>query len=160
MRLMPAAAFLAASLAIAAPVAAPAWAQSPPASIAVKPDVLIAARQSAYAMSAGTFVGMKNAIKDGEDLKPWAQAAADMAEWAEVIPSLFPPGTETGHDTKAKSAVWSDQAGFAKAAGVYADAAKKLAAAAKADDKAAFAAAFKDTAKACGACHKAYREKE
>jgi cytochrome c556 len=152
MRLFPAALFVA--------IAAPAWAQNPPATIAIKPDVLIAARQSAYAMSAGTFGGMKNAIKDGEDVKPWADAADEMADWAGVIPSLFPPGTEKGHDTKAKPAVFSDPAGFAKAAGVYADAAKKLALAAKANDKAAFAVAFKQTAKACGACHKAYREKE
>jgi cytochrome c556 len=152
MRLFPAALLVA--------IAAPAWAQSPPATISVKPEVLIAARQSAYAMSSGTFAGMKDAIKDGEDVKPWADAAADMAEWAGVIPSLFPPGTEKGNDTKAKPAVWSDRAGFIKAAGVYQDAAKKLAAAAKANDKAAFAAAFKETGKACGACHKAYREKE
>jgi cytochrome c556 len=152
MRLFPAALLVA--------IAAPAWAQSPPATISVKPEVLIAARQSAYAMSSGTFAGMKDAIKDGEDVKPWADAAADMAEWAGVIPSLFPPGTEKGNDTKAKPAVWSDRAGFVKAAGVYEDAAKKLAAAAKANDKAAFAAAFKETGKACGACHKAYREKE
>ncbi len=152
MRLLPVALFLA--------IAAPAWAQSPPAAIAIKPDVLIAARQSAYAMSAGTFAGMHNTVKNGEEVKQWSDAADEMADWASVIPSLFPPGTEKGHDTKAKPAVFSDPAGFAKAAGVYADAAKKLAVAAKANDKAAFAIAFKETAKACGACHKAYREKE
>ena len=145
---------------LVATASAAAWGQTPPASIAIKPELLIQARQSAYALSAGTFQGMEATVKGGGDVKPWAHAAGEMAEWAEAIPTMFPPGTEKGGDTKALPKVWSDTAGFAKAAGAYADAAKTLQTAAKANDKAAFAVAFKTTAKACGACHKAYRQKD
>jgi cytochrome c556 len=54
--------------------------------------------------------------------------------------------------------VWSDRAGFEKAAADYASAADAMAAAAKAGDKDAFTAAFEQTGAACGACHKVYRE--
>ena len=128
--------------------------------IPVSPDTIIAARQTNFLLSAGTFTGMKNAVDDHESVKKWADFAGGLAEWAGVIPTLFPPGTEKGHDTKALAAIWSDRAGFEKAAANYADAAKTLQAAAKADDKDAFAAAFKQTGKACGACHKKFRQKE
>ncbi len=143
-----------------ATVSLAAWAQSPPATIAVKPELLIQARQSAFALSGGTFQGMEATVKGGGEVKGWAHAAGEMAEWAEAIPTMFPPGTEKGGDTKALAKVWSDSAGFAKAAGAYSDAAKTLQQAAKDNDKAAFAAAFKTTGKACGACHKAYRAKD
>jgi cytochrome c556 len=55
--------------------------------------------------------------------------------------------------------VWSDSAGFAKDAVAFGAAADKLTAAAKADDKEAFATALKDVGAACGACHKGYRAK-
>ncbi|HTZ70270.1 MAG TPA: cytochrome c [Acetobacteraceae bacterium] len=139
-------------------VASPALAQAP--GITVPADTLIAARQSNFLLSEGTFMGMKNAIADKEDVTVWADAAGFLANWAGTLPSLFPPGTEKGHDTKALAAVWTDRAGFEKAATRYGDAAKKLQAAAKSGDKAAFAAAFKETGKACGACHKKFRQKD
>lgn len=144
--------------ALALILAPAAYAQS--GTVSVKPETLIAARQSAFALSAGTFQGMKEAIKDQEPVRPWADLANELADWAALIPDMFPAGTEKGHDTHALAAVWSDRAGFEKAARTYHDAALKLAAAAKEDDKSAFAAAFKETGKACGACHKTYRQKE
>jgi len=128
--------------------------------VTMQPESVIGARQAAYAFMAGNFGEMKAAIAAGKSPKDFADTAQDMAEWAALIPAMFPPGTETGNDTKAKPAVFSDPKGFAHAAGVFEVAAKDLAAAAKADDKIAFAAAFKTTAKACGACHKSYREKD
>jgi cytochrome c556 len=128
--------------------------------ITVPSDLIISARQTSFFLSAGVFGGFKGAIASGADVKPLADGAGALAEWAGLLPSLFPPGTDKGHDTKALPKIWTDTAGFQKAADNYATAAKSLEAAAKAGDKAAFAAAFKQTGKACGACHKAYREKE
>lgn len=128
--------------------------------VTVPAATIIAARQSAYALSAGTVAGMKGAIAAGGHVKPWADAAGELEEWADLIPAMFPPGTESGHDTKARPEIWTDRTGFEKAAGNYAAAARQLAAAARADDKEAFAAAFKTTLQACGACHKNYRKKE
>ncbi len=61
--------------------------------------------------------------------------------------------------TKALPLIWTDPAGFANAAANLGAAADKLAAAAKADDKAAFADALMGVGQACGACHNKYRAK-
>ncbi len=145
---------------LCAAIAGPALAQTAPATVAVKPDAIIAARQAGMDLSYGTFTGIKEAVKDKEDVKQWEVPAQALQGWAAALPALFPPGTEKGHETAALPAVWSDQAGFQKLATAYGVAAGKLAAAAKADDKAAFAAAFKETGKVCGACHKTYKKKE
>jgi cytochrome c556 len=126
----------------------------------VQPDLIISARQTSFYLSAGVFGGFKGAVASGADVKPLADGAGALAEWAGLLTSLFPPGTDKGHDTKALPKIWTDTAGFQKAADNFATAAKSLVTAAKAGDKAAFAAAFKQTGKACGACHKAYRAKE
>ncbi len=128
--------------------------------VAMPASAVIAARQSAFALSAGTFAGMKAAIAHHDHVKAWADAAGSLEEWAGLIPSMFPDGTQTGHDTKAKPAIWTDRAGFEKRARAYGEAARALETAARNDDFPAFVAAFKQTAAACGACHKAYREKE
>jgi cytochrome c556 len=128
--------------------------------VTVPPDTIISARQTTFLLSASVFVGIKGAVTSGANPKPYADSAAALAEWAGIIPTLFPPGTDKGHDTKALPKIWTDMAGFTKAASNYEDAAKALQAAAKAGDAKAFAAAFKQTGKACGACHKAYRAKE
>lgn len=130
------------------------------AQVSVPASTIIAARQSAFALSAGTFGGMKAAIQHRDSVKGWADQAGALEEWAQLIPSMFPDGTQTGHDTKAKAAIWTDRAGFEKRARAYADAARALETAARADDLAGFTAAFKNVGQACGACHKAYREKE
>jgi cytochrome c556 len=76
-----------------------------------------------------------------------------------LIPVLFPGGTETGHDTKAKPEIWSDRAGFEAAASKFSAAASKLVEAASSGDRAAFMEAFKATGAACGQCHRSYKLK-
>jgi cytochrome c556 len=123
------------------------------------PAEVIAARQAGFALLAGAFQPFKATAEADKSPKPLADSAAAIAEWAAAIPSLFPVGTESGHDTKAKPEIWSDHDGFIKAAATFEAAAKKLEATAEADDAKGFADAFEATAKACGACHKAYRAK-
>jgi cytochrome c556 len=127
---------------------------------AVAPKDVIAARQAAFRLSASVFGGLKAAIASGADVKPYAENAKALNEWAGAIPGLFPVGTETGFDTKAKPDIWSDNAGFRKAAADYAAATAKLAELADADDKAGFAAQFKEVGGTCGACHRTYKVKE
>ena len=146
-RLLTAVAVLAATPVLAGPVTVPS-------------DTIIASRQTTLFLTGVVFGGLKQAVTSGADVKPLADNAAAIAEWAGILPTMFPSGTDKGHDTKALPAIWSDRVGFEKDAAAYAAAAKNLAAAAKAGDKAAFAVAFKQTGKACGACHKAYRKKE
>ena len=105
----------------------------------------------------------------GRHLDEWLAAKGDiktlevpskaMARWARQIPTLFPKGSETGHNTKATAAVWSDSAGFQKIAIELADASDKMAEFARAGDADGMAAQIKVVGAACGACHKTYRER-
>ena len=134
-----------------------AWAQG--AAVPVPADTIIAARQAGFDLQAGTVGGMKAAIDAGTDVKGLRDGAKGLAAWGHVIPGLFPDGTQAGHDTHALPAVWTDRAGFEKAAENFWTQAEKLAVLAEANDKAGFAAQYTATTQACGACHRNYRAK-
>jgi len=122
------------------------------------PD-LIEVRQAGQDLVLGTFTGIRAVVDAKGDLKKLETPAKALARWAEVYPSLFPKGTETGHNTKALPEVWSDSAGFQKAAATFSEAALKLADVAKTGDAEAVAAQVKAVGDACGACHRTYRAK-
>lgn len=87
------------------------------------------------------------------------EQAAKMKTLEVAFVKMFPKGSETGGETKALPAIWTDWAGF-EAASKAADAAyDKLAVAAGSGDMAALTAAFGDTGKACGACHEKFQRK-
>jgi cytochrome c556 len=120
---------------------------------------VIAVRKAGMDLQGATLGAVKAAVGAGVDVKNFAGAGSAMSAWAKQIPGLFPAGTDKGEDTKALPTIWSDSAGYAKSAADFGAAADKLTAAAKANDKDAFAAAFKEVGEACGACHKTYRAK-
>ena len=126
---------------------------------ALTPDQIIAARQAAYDLMSGTTVGIKTAISAKADVTDFEDAANAIAKWGQVAPTMFPDGTQQGHNTKAKPSVWSDRAGFVKDANNLTEQATKLAQLAKAGDKAGFAEQFKATATACKTCHDSYKAK-
>ncbi len=127
--------------------------------MAATPEQVIAERRAGYKHMGDNFKAMKDAIDAGSDVKPLAVRAAEIESWAKQIPTMFPPGTETGGGTHARPEVWFDRAGFEKHAGELQQAAQKLEATAQSGDKAAFAAQWKATAQVCGACHQTYRYK-
>lgn len=127
----------------------------PPASFADPQDAIVA-RKDTMKTDGKIFKAMKAAVDAGAPVRPFAEDAQWFVGWGKQIPAMFPPGSETGHDTKAKPNIWTDKAGFDRFAGDMAAAGQKLATAANADDKAAFGDAFHDLGKACGGCHKAY----
>ncbi|MDR3537507.1 MAG: cytochrome c [Acetobacteraceae bacterium] len=116
-------------------------------------------RQTGLDLLNGDFAGIKVALAAKGDLKTLEFPAQAIQRFAALMPSLFPKGSETGHNTKALPEVWSDQAGFQKAAANLGDAAGKLVVAVKVNDADAAAAAFKGVGEACGACHRTYRAK-
>lgn len=120
---------------------------------------VIAVRKAGMDLQSSAVGAVGLAVKAGVEVKSFAGAGSATAAWAKQIPGLFPAGTDKGENTKALPTIWSDSAGFAKAAADLGTAADKLTAAAKAEDKEAFAAALKDVGGACGACHKTYRAK-
>lgn len=133
-------------------------AQAQQQTVQVPADGMIAARQAAYDLMGAMFGDIKRAL-DAKvtDVKPFKANAEAIGNWAKNVPNMFPPGTEQGHGTKALPAIWSDRAGFEKAAGNLLSAADQLAKAADANDAAAFTAAFQATGQACGGCHRNYR---
>ena len=67
---------------------------------------------------------------------------------------LFPEGSESGNDTEASPAIWSDRAGFDAAVAKFVSDTS-----ANVSDMDSFKAAFGAATANCGACHKAYRVK-
>jgi cytochrome c556 len=127
--------------------------------ISLKPDEIIAARQGGMALAGGVVESMKAGVASGAEVKPFTDGAGGLAKWGHAYPALFPDGTQTGHETKAKPEIWSDRPGFEKASATMAAAAEKLGEVAKTGDKAAFKTAFEDLGKACGGCHRNYKNR-
>jgi cytochrome c556 len=118
----------------------------------------IRTRQAGQDLLNATFAGIKAVITANGDVKTLEGPGKAIQRWALVFPTLFPAGSDKG-DTKAAPTIWTDTAGFQKAAVTLSAAGEKLATAAKAGDATAVAAAFKEIGEACGACHKDYRLK-
>lgn len=129
------------------------------ATYAATPDEVIAERRAGYKHIGEVFKAMKEGVDAGADVTPFAAGAGDVVAWAGKIPTLFPPGTETGGGTHALPPVWDDRPGFEKLAGDLKVEAGKLQQVAASGDKAAFAAQFKATGGVCGQCHRTYRAK-
>ncbi|HVY16638.1 MAG TPA: cytochrome c [Rhodopila sp.] len=121
------------------------------------PDI-ITLRQTAFDLNNASFAYIRAVVKEKGDVKQLEAPGKAIARWASVIPTMFPAGSDKGK-TKAKSEIWSDPAGFKKDADALQAASMKLADAAKAGDTEAVAAAAKSMGEACGACHRAYRER-
>ena len=123
------------------------------------PADFILIRQDIMGLQFATIGGLKNAIDAKVDVKRLADRGDALARSGKVIPLVFPKGSETGYPTKALPSVWSDRAGFEKAASNLVEAAEKLAVLARSGDSDGFAAQWKVTGDTCSACHKEYRAK-
>jgi cytochrome c556 len=117
---------------------------------------LVTARQAGMDMAAATLILLKNASANGAPLKTLAFPASGLAKFAGVAPALFSDNTK-GVASRAKPNVWTDRAGFEAKAADFANATKALAAAAAAEDKAAFDAALASTGMSCKGCHDTYQ---
>ena len=127
--------------------------------VAITAEQVVATRQGGMAMVGSIADLMKAGVAAGADPKLYKEPAAALAEWGTAYPALFPDGTQNVGGTKAKAEIWSDRAGFEKANAAFVAASTTLAKAAESGDKAAFAAAFAEEGKTCGACHRAYKAK-
>ena len=115
---------------------------------------IVEVRQAALGMSAVTYNAMKGRIDSNADVKPVTFAARRLEKWANVLPTMFPPGTSS---PGARPAIWENFADFQAKAAAYAAASRRLAEAAEANDKAAFAAHWAAVGESCKACHDLYR---
>jgi cytochrome c556 len=89
------------------------------------------------------------------DLEQARAVLATYVEAAEVMPTLFPPGSETGGETSAASRIWEDRAGFDQRFAAWG--ATVEAAAQGVDDQESFTAAFGQATQACRSCHEEFR---
>jgi len=107
----------------------------------------------------GKAAGHLGAMAKGE--APFDARLADAAFRAMNAAALgfggkFPEGSETGAETEAAPAIWSDRAGFdAAIAALIAD--TDAAIAAEAGDLETMRAAFGTVAENCKSCHESYR---
>ena len=82
-------------------------------------------------------------------LKTWKNTATKAGD-------LFPEGSETGHDTEAKSTIWSDRAGFDEKMADF-NTAVDVAIAAKPDSLEALKPVAGPIFNTCKGCHDGYR---
>lgn len=94
-------------------------------------------------------------VNDNGSLSEIATKADRLVELHKAFATMFPPGSDKG-DTLASPAIWSDRAGFDAVNNKTVDAATKMAAAARAGDRAAVGDQFKAMAATCGECHQKY----
>jgi cytochrome c556 len=118
---------------------------------------LIAGRQAGMDLQSAVLGDIKRAVEAKADVKVFKPNADAIVAFGKAIPGFYMVGTETGHDTKALPAIWSDRAGFEKLAANLVAAGEKMSLAAAAEDKAAFAEAFSAAGQTCGACHRGFR---
>lgn len=88
--------------------------------------------------------------------------AATINTLSHELPHWFPKGSgkEAREKSEALPAIWSDPAGFSKAALNFRTEAGKLTRIAGGGDLDAIRAQAKATGQACGGCHRAFREKK
>ena len=124
-----------------------------------KPDVLVKQRQAAMTLQ-GKYLGPIGGMLKG-NIPYNADVVAVNATYLENLARMpwdgFVPST-AGEKSKTKPEALTD-AKFKAAAETLEAETAKLGAAARAKNEAGVRAAFGGVAKACGACHDAYREK-
>ena len=115
-------------------------------------------RQKVMGANGGHMGGIGQILKHKLDFKahipPHARA---MAELARMIPAIFPEGSGKGK-TDALPKIWQDRNGFKSAARKLEDEANKLARVATGGDVGDIMAQVKKVGKACGGCHKKFRQ--
>jgi len=125
---------------------------------AAEPNI-VETRQAGQDLMSGDFAGIRAVVAAKGDVKTLESPAKALSRWIRHFPTQFPAGTEKVSGSKALPAVWSDPAGFQKAADALADASDKLAVLAKAGDAEGVASQVKVVGEACGACHRTFRER-
>jgi cytochrome c556 len=127
------------------------------------PAQLIRARQVSYEMSVITFSQLKRAAEAGSDVTKHKFAADALAQWAAVLPTLYPEGTgpgQTSVESHALAEVWSNRAGFLARANNYSVATSRLVELAKSGDAAGFASQLAVVKKACDSCHADFKTRD
>jgi cytochrome c556 len=125
-----------------------------------KPEDAVKYRQGAFAVM-GNHMGRIFRMVQGRIPydKDGAIRSAEIVQFMGKLPyEAFPPGSDL-LESKAKPALWKEEAKFRQLASDMQAETVKLAAAAKTGNLDNLRTQFQATAKSCDACHDAYREK-
>lgn len=109
----------------------------------------------------GRSIGVVSKMAKGEsnfDPAIALQAFINMKEAADGYELLFPEGTETGGDTEAAPAIFTDRAGFEAKQADFEASLEKVTASEPADVE-ALRVSVGEVGANCGACHRVYRVK-
>ncbi len=120
---------------------------------------VVSERESGFKGSKQAVASIKDALADG-NMAAIAGSAKTMAEFAERIPSLFPPRSRGGFFSAAKEDIWRNFPDFVQKSKSFQDNAQALAtlAASPSTDKAAVNAAFAKVTEDCKTCHQSYKK--
>ena len=129
---------------------------------AASPEETVEARKKNFKQIGGGMKASAEQFKSGApDAAVLKTNAAIIASFADKVPTWFPAGTAVGvGKSEAKPVIWTDKAGFAKAAGDFSVAAKAYKAAADTGNVAAAGAAFGKLGSTCKGCHDTFRQKD
>lgn len=89
------------------------------------------------------------------DLEQARNVLATYVNAAQIMPTLFPEGTETGGETSAAPSIWEDRAGFEQGFDDWG--AEVAAVSGSVQDLESFTAAFGTATGSCRDCHEEYR---
>jgi cytochrome c556 len=128
------------------------------AAVAAPPAAVIAERRAGMHRAGEIMRDLRTDILAARSVAPLADQAQRVADWAERLLTLFPPGSDHG-DSNALASVWTDRTGFDADARAMAEQARRMVAAARAGDRAGFTAATIAAANACGQCHRTFRQR-
>ncbi|EWY40199.1 cytochrome C [Skermanella stibiiresistens SB22] len=113
-------------------------------------------RKEGFEANKKAMGAIKKIFEDGADLGGIAAPAQAMADFAKRVPALFPPGSDKG-ETKAKPAIWTNNADFTAKAGAFEAETAKLVQLVGSGDKSAVQKQFGAVGGTCKACHDSYR---
>jgi len=123
---------------------------------AAEPPAVGTERRAGMHRAGEIMHALRDDILAGRAVAPLGADAQRVADWAGRLTALFPPGGEPDGGN-ALGTVWSDRAAFEAKARELDQQARRLVAAAQADDQAGFADAYRAAAEACGQCHRLFR---
>lgn len=126
-----------------------------------KPEDAIHYRQGALTVM-GTHFGRLGEMVKGKvpfDAKAAQDNAAIVAEMARLPWAAFGPGTNKGGNTKAKPAIWTENAKFKEGSEKLIAETDKLVAASKTGNLDALKTSFAATADTCKSCHDSFKNK-
>ena len=133
------------------------------AAAAIDAAQVITARQENLKTLGKTFKALREELsKPAPDRAAIVGDSQTILKLSQALPTWFPAGSgpEAGIKTAAKPEIWAKPAQFTEVASAISLQTGKLSELAVAGDFAAIAAQTKETATACGNCHKDFRVKD